>query len=174
MGITSNCDSSSWRYGQVPIPVSNADGSSLSVSTEDATLVQDINMTRINGFTAAQIVLGQNSDVYWSHAYAFMGNLLGLYEGSIGFTVKYTTDDIGAEPVTAKLVIVGRNGARFYFNASRVEPDVITAVTVDISMENMLMTETGVNTTRADLLLGLTDVSMVLIPATFYPREHKS
>ena len=175
MGITTNCGSSSWRYTAVNVPVTNVNGgSTLTVASETETLVQDINMTQINGFTAAQIVLGENSDVYWSHSDAFRGNLLGLYEGSVGFTVRYTTDDLGAAPLTAKLIIMGRGGSKFYFNASIVDLDVLTDITVDISMENMLLAETGVNTTRADLLLGLTAVEMILIPASFYPRIHKS
>lgn len=175
MGITSNCGSSTWRYGTTAVPITSADGAAnVQVHTETETVLIDVNMTRVNGFTAAQILLGEKSNNYWYHSDSFSGNLLGIYEGSVGFSVKYTTTDPGAQPSNAKLLILGRDNTNFFFNVGQIQPDVVTDVVIEISMENMLMAETGVNTTRADLLLGLTDVEMILLPATFYPRTHKS
>jgi hypothetical protein len=175
MGITSNCRSSSWRYSTSNIIITNANaGTTLHVTSDDITVLQDVNTTQVNGYTAAQIRLGENSQNYWSHSNDFLGNMLGLYEGNIAFTVRYTTDDLGATPLEAYLIVVGRDGKMFYFNAGTVPPKLYYDVVVEISMENMNMEKTGVNTTRSDLLLALTDVDMVLLPASYYPRSHKS
>lgn len=175
MGITKNCRSSSWRYSNEAVEITNANaGSTLSVNANEITTVQDANTTQVNGRTEAQINLGENSQNYWSHSSKFTGNLLGIYEGSVSFTVSYTTDDDRAEPLQAKLIIVGRNQTQFYFKAGTVPVNAYLDITVGISMENMLMDDTGNETTRSDLLLGLTDVEMVLIPASYYPYEHKS
>ena len=97
------------------------------------------------------------------------GDLLTMYSSDITFTVYHTSSD-NAMLVETKVIIIGRNGSRLEIAVPRVEPGQVTVVTVSLSEDTV--TQMGKNVTRPELMLALTDVQAILLPASFSSLSH--
>ena len=59
----------------------------------------------------------------------------------------------------------------FIFRVPMVQRNTSTPIAISLQVENV---DPSMNITRGDFLLALSDVQMVLIPASYYDRAHDS
>ena len=172
MGITSVCHSTTWalRNSTLPLVDNSANKTTAFIlTTEDGTpLDNNITVTTINNTDVIQTSLASKTVAYWLTT-AVSGDLVTMYSSDITFTVYHTSSE-GAMLVDTKVIIMGRNGSRLEIAVPRVEPGQITVVTVGVSEDTV--TQMGKNVTRPELMLALTDVQAILLPASYNSLSH--
>ena len=174
MGVTSQCRSTTLALQNITLPLVEYSANKTTafiLTAEDGTpLDNNVTTTTINSTDVIQANLSNNTVAYWQTT-AVSGDLVAMYSSYITFTVYCASSgNVTLPMVDAKLIIVGRNGSRLEVRVPRVEPDQMTVVTVTVS--EVTVTQTGRDVSRAALLLALTDVQAVLLPASFSPQSH--
>ena len=99
--------------------------------------------------------------------------MLGVYGSALRFEVQYTSSLSTGSPRDVHVLLNGRNDVTFVFPVSRVVPGVVTLLDVTFSHTTAQHVD-GRDVTRAELLLGLSDVTQLLLPASFYSLDHTS
>ena len=98
-----------------------------------------------------------------------------LYGNQLWWDVYYTSDSLTALPLTDnQLIMIALNGSvTYYFDVSAVP--LLSTTTLNVTLwEVAAVVPEGVNNTREDFMLALTDVQMILIPAAYYSEAHTS
>ena len=174
MGVTSNCHSTKWTLQNVTLPLVNDSPnytSAFVLTSEDGTLLSnDVIMTTVNSTYVIQGNLSDFATAYWFTT-AISGDLVAMYSGYITFTVYYTSvDNMTLLMVDAQVIILGRNGSRLNVAIPRVEPGQMTMI--KLTLTEKTVTQGGRKISRAELLLALTDIRGVMLPAAFSRHSH--
>ena len=145
-----------------------------ALANEKNSLNKAIDRTSVNNVPMLQTSQDAGTkDVYWtatSSATGLKGNLVGSYGLNLAWKVHYISADSSGTPLKDnKLILLGRNNSRFAFPIPAVQLDNSTTVKVNLRIEDM---EGNTTAQRGAFLLALTDVNMILIPASYYDRQH--
>lgn len=178
MGITNICQSAITFFQQTTpvVPLFNASLIPQITVVTAALLPLGNNVARqvIDNVELAETQVLAAQVVYWQ-APSLSGNLLQYYEGMVSFVISWTSI-AGVVPSTnPKLLLIGRDNIPFYFAfpIASIPPNNLTNVNVVLSLENVFAA--GQTTaTRAQLLIALSRVQAVLIPANYAPQDHVS
>lgn len=180
MGVTSVCTQSFSQAQQIipqlfrtqnGLPLAQL---SLYTATNAPAVGVQIVQNGINGLIMAECIIPAGNTWYWS-APTLNGNLLMYYESLITFEVDWITSDTTGIPVVPTVLLFGLGSKMFTFQVmnSTVPQSVVTTMKVILSLEN-IVSYTTLNITRAMLLKALTNVQAVLLPATYYSKQHTS
>lgn len=173
MGVTTDCFSTHDMLAVIELPLTFLNDTNLTsswgLSTEAVSLNTAISTATVGDKKVVQVLLGDVANAYWFQPSALLGNQLNLYHNEIQFDVFYQETDSSGEPKPLKAIIIGRNDTKLEFALPSVLPDVMTTLNITVR-EDML----AGNISRGEILLALTDVSKLLLPATFSNRKHVS
>lgn len=176
--ITTECGSTFLHLRTVDVDIQNETVPSLStlgIGNELAAQDVTIPMVMVGSLVMAQGDLGQGatSNVYWLlPGDTLRGNLLGLYDGKVSFSIYYTSTQQTADPTTPFVTVVSKTGARVRFAVPPVSLATFTDVEVVIGLSSV--DQSAGNVSRADILYVLSNVERLLIPAAFYQFDHTS
>lgn len=178
MGVTNICSSAFTVLRETTfVPLFNA-SQAPAISVVMNTLVHvssPITPQVIDGTQMAEVLLQGSQAAYWQ-APSLTGDLLKYYEAKISFLAHWVSSDPGAMPLSnVRLLIIGRNRVQvpFAMSVPNVQKNTMTSIDVVLSLENVIAAG-QISFTRGQLLVALTQVQAVLIPATFTTPSHAS
>jgi hypothetical protein len=182
MGITDRCSPALFE----PLDISTSLFSSqfqptvTAVDEFDVPLSQLPRVATIDGGRVVEVDVPDNSRVYWRES-SLHGNLLKYYGCSIRLTVNWVSTSTLAGNATwlneTRIVLIGRSNTTVQFRVSLVglRENMTMLLRANLSVENAV-TVNGVagRPTRKTMLLTLTNVRRVLLPASFSIETHLS
>lgn len=177
MGITNICQSAITFFQQTTaVPLFNASLIPQITIVTAALLPSGNSIVRqvIDNVELAETQVKAAQVVYWQ-APSLTGNLLQYYEGTVNFAVSWISIAGVLPSFNPKLLLIGRDNIPFFFAfpIASIPPNNLTNVNVVLSLENAIAAG-QTTTTRAQLLIALTRVQAVLIPANYAPQDHVS
>jgi len=178
MGITDDCTPASFITVTAPPPVL-AYQQPLDVLEEngqpsglEATVVEE---------TMVEVVVPDSRSVYWRDP-SFLGdsNQLHLYGGTVLFNVQWESNAASITSSTlssTNAIVIGRHNTALRFRVaveSEIE-DSSATLAVELSAENVVAVNNTEGTpTRKLMLLTLSEVRFLLLPASFQAQSHTS
>jgi len=178
MGVTNICSSAfTVIAGTISPPLFNASQAPLIslVTTSLTPIPIAITPQVIDSTQMAEALVQGSQGAYWQ-APLLTGDLLNYYEAQINFVAHWVSSDPGAVALSSiRLMLIGRNRVQvpFAMSVPNVQKNTMTSITVVLSLESVIAAGQP-SFTRGQLLVALSQVQAVLIPATFSTPTHAS
>lgn len=181
MGISKECTRALFAElrDQLPVPIANQSLIYLATTSGVKADGCNVSFVNVNNISMIQCQLLPNTSVYWKDP-SLYGNLLTFYGSTVYFTVNWiaiNASDSGW-PINPRAILIGRRARSFHFETSQlVLPNVTSSLKFTIAASAACELVTNFSRSRCsreDLLMALTDVQAVLIPASYYTSAHTS
>lgn len=181
MGISSECTRALFTEQSDYSQITYANQSLIYVATASGEKADgyDIASVNVDGKLMVQCQVSPNMSVFWKDP-SLQGNLLTFYGSTVYFSVNWIkiNADASGTPITPKAILIDGRNRTFQFELSHsVSPNMTSALqfTITATISCVLIANNSKSScSREDLLIALTDVQSVLLPASYHTSAHLS